>query len=272
MTWNAGLRTLATGIVLLILLVVAAACGNAAEITSTAPPTGASTVTSTAEPTTEASATSTTSSAATSGEPQELTVSAAAGLKAAFTKIGELFDQKNNVKTTFNFAAAGVLQSQIEGGASVDVFASADPKNMNTLVDEGLADASSVKTIAGNEIVLIVPANSTLGIASFEDLANPDVKKVATGNPDSTPLGVATLKILPALDIEASVKPKLIYSETVSQTLEYVAQGEVDAGIVWSSEAQTGGTKIKVVAIADHSWYGEAKFVIGTITNSKNKE
>ena len=268
-----GTSPMAASIILVLLFIVLAtalaACGSQSNaVATTAPPTSAAASSeTTAPPTTQASVTT------TAGKPQELLVSAAAGLKTAFTKIGELFDQQNNAKTTFNFAASGVLQKQIEGGAPGDVFASADPKQMNALVKESLADASSVQTFASNEIVLIVPADSTLGITSFEDLAKADVKKVATGNPDTTPLGVATLKILPALNIADSVKPKLIYSETVSQTLQYVSSGEVDAGIVWTSEALTGGDKVKVVATADPSWYGgKAQFVMGLVTASANKE
>ncbi len=273
-------RTLSTCLVAISLLLLVAGCGDEPPVTTTVPTDGAettagaavTTVATTGSGSTQTTATSTSPSAGGSEETRELVVSAAAGLKAVFTKIGEVFDQESDARTTFNFAASGVLQQQIEGGAPADVFASADPKNMTALVDASLADASSVKTIAGNEIVLIVPAGSSLNITSFQELARADVKKIATGNPGSTPLGVATLKILPALDMEATVKPKLVYSETVSQTLAWVAQGEVDAGIVWSSEAQTGGTKVKVVATADHSWYGEAKFVIGTVTKSANKD
>jgi molybdate transport system substrate-binding protein len=260
-------------ITLVLLLVVLAtalgACGSElSAATTAAPPTSAvASSETTAPPTTEVSTTT------TAGEPQELLVSAAAGLKTAFTKIGELFDQKNNAKTTFNFAASGVLQKQIESGAPGDVFASADPKQMNALLKANLADASSVTTFASNEVVLIVPADSTLGITSFQDLAKADVKRVATGDPDTTPLGVATLKILPALNMEDSVKPKLIYSETVNQTLQYVSSGEVDAGIVWTSEALAGGDKVKVAATADPSWYGgKAEFVIGRVTASANKD
>ena len=69
------------------------------------------------------------------GEVQELTVSAASSLKGAFTEIAAAFDQANNAKTTLNFDAAGTLQKQIEGGAPVDVFASAAPKQVNNLLE-----------------------------------------------------------------------------------------------------------------------------------------
>ena len=261
------LAAIALAILVVLLVTGLGACGSASTTTTTAGPTTTAVASSdtTAPPTSEASTTT------TAGEPQELLVAAAAGLKNAFTEMGAAFDQANNARTTFNFAAAGALQKQIEGGAPADVFASADPRQMNALLKANLADASSVQTFASNKIVLIVPANSALDITSFQDLAKADVKKVATGNPDITPLGVATLEILPKLDMLDSVKPKLIYTETVNQTLEYVSRGEVDAGIVWSSEALAGGDKIKTAAIADPNWYGKVEFVIGTVTASQNK-
>lgn len=211
-------------------------------------------------------------STATSPEAQELIVSAAPGLKKAFTDIGRVFDERNNTATIFNYATVGILQRQIEGGAPADVFASSDPKNMQALLDAGLVDAPSVQAFASDEIVLIVPADSDLTMADFRGLADPDVDQVATGNPDSTPLGVATLKILSLLDLSDSVQPKIVYTESVIQTVEYVARAEVEAGIVWASEARAGGEKVRVVATADPDWYGEVQFVIGTVEASQKKD
>ena len=206
-----------------------------------------------------------------SAEAEPLLVSAAAGLKDAFTEIGQVFDQRNNAETTFNLAASGVLQKQIEGGAPVDLFASADPERMSTLLAAGLVDASSAQTFARNEIVLIVPADSTLGITGFQDLAEAGVKRVATGDPEITPIGQATFAILSKLNLLEAVESKLIYAQTVNQAVDYVARGEVHAGIVWSSEAMPRGDKVKIVAKADPSWHEEGAFVIGIVTTSKHK-
>jgi molybdate transport system substrate-binding protein len=259
--------------VLLVLLTAAlVACGSESTETTDASDAATGGTSAQTNAVTTGEAGNSTTAGESQGEPQELLVSAAAGLKNAFTEIGTEFDKANNAKTVLNFAAAGTLQRQIEGGASADVFASADPKQMNALLDGDLVDAASVKTFASNDIVLVVPADSTLGIAGFEDLAKADVKKVATGNPDVMPLGAATLKILPALNIEDSVKPKLIYAETVNQTLQYVSSGEVEAGLLWTSEALAGGDKVKTVATADPDWYGgRPKFVIGTVSASQVK-
>jgi len=253
---------------LLVLLVTGiVACGSdstesTAGVSST---TVASTETS-APPTTEAGATT-----SLAGQVQELTVSAAAALKGAFTEIAAAFDRANNAKTILNFDAAGTLQKQIEAGAPVDVFASGAPKQMNNLLEADLVDKVSVRDFAGNEIVLVVPADSTLGIASFEDLTGAEVEKVAYGDPAATAHGVAAEETLSTLGLFDQVNPKVIYAANVSQALEYVASGEVDAGIIFATEAKAGGDKVKVVAISEPAWHSEIVFPIGLVSGSEAK-
>ena len=259
---------IALAILLVLLVAGLGACGSASTTTTTAAPTTTTVASSdtTAPPTSEASTTSSTAAA-----PQELTVSAASSLKGAFTEIGKAFDQANNSKTTFNFDASGTLQKQIEGGAPVDVFASAALKQVNALVDEKLVDPASVKNFASNEIVLVVPADSKLGIASFQDLAKADVKKVTYGDPKVAPHGVAAEEILNKLGLFDQVKPKVIYAANVSAALEYVSKGEVDAGVIFATEAKAGGDKVKIVATSDSSWHSKIVYPIGVVSASKNK-
>jgi molybdate transport system substrate-binding protein len=255
--------------VLLVLLVAGlVACGSGSTTTTTATPTttAVSSSETTAPPTTEASTTSSTAAAV-----QELTVSAASSLKGAFTEIGKAFDQANNSKTTFNFDASGTLQKQIEGGAPVDVFASAALKQVNALIDEKLVDAASVKNFASNEIVLVVPADSKLGITSFQDLAKANVKKVTYGDPKVAPHGVAAEEILNKLGLFDQVKPKVIYAANVSAALAYVSKGEVDAGIIFATEAVAGGDTVKIAATSDPSWHSKIAYPVAAVSASKNK-
>jgi len=261
----------AIAVALLVILVLAvAACGS-----STSGSTATTGAVTTAAPSTTAPPTTvgatTTAPPTTNAAVQPLLVSAASSLKKAFTEIGTAFDQENNAKTTFNFDASGTLQKQIEGGAPVDVFASAAPTQVNNLLKENLVDSASVKTFASNEIVLVVPANSTLGITSFQDLTKADVKKVTTGDPAVAPHGKAAIEILTKLSLLTSVKPKLIYAANASQTLDYVSRGEVDAGIMFVTDAKAGGDKVKIVATSDPSWHSEIAYVLATVSASKSK-
>ncbi len=255
-------------VVLFVLLVTGiAACGSdSTETTAAASSTTVASTETTAPPSTEASNTT-----STAGEVQELTASAASSLKGAFTEIGAAFDQANNAKTTFNFDASGTLQKQIEGGAPVDVFASAAPKQINNLLEKSLVDEASIKNFASNEIVLVVPADSTLGITSFEDLTKAEVEKVTYGDPAAAPHGVAAEEILNKLGLFDQVKPKVIYAANVSQALEYVARGEVDAGIIFATEAKAGGDKVKIVATSDPIWHSQIVYPIAIVSASKAK-
>ncbi len=258
------LAILAIAALLVLLVAGVVACGSE-ETTTTAAP-----VTTAAPDTTEASAT-TLAPTTTAAAPQELTVSAASSLKAVFTDIGAAFDAANNAKTVFNFDASGTLQKQIEGGASVDIFASAAMKQMNALVEGKFVDQATVKVFAGNEIVIVVPADSTLGITSFEDLTKADVEKISYGDPAAAPHGVAAEEILTTLKIIDQVKPKVIYAANVTQALEYVTSGEVDAGIIFSTEAETAGDKVKIVATSDSSWHSEIAYPVGIVSSSANQ-
>jgi molybdate transport system substrate-binding protein len=242
---------------LMAIVVTLAACGSGGVTTTTSPGSGTSAAGETGN--------------STAGKTEPLTVSAASSLKAVFTEIGKAFDAATNSKTTINFDASGTLQKQIEAGAPVDVFASAATKQVKALVDEKLVDADSVKTFAGNQIVLVVPADSKLGITSFQDLTKDDVKKITYGDPKVAPHGVAAEEILNKLGIFAQVKPKVIYATNVSQALEYVSTGEVDAAIIFATEAKTGGNKVKVVATADQTWYTPVAYPIALVTTSKAK-
>lgn len=207
----------------------------------------------------------------TTPKVEQLTVSAASSLKAVFTEIGAAFDKANNSKTSFNFDASGTLQKQIEAGASVDVFASAALKQMNTLTGESLVEKSSVKHFASNEIALVVPANSTLGLTSFLSLTSPSVKKVGYGDPAVAPHGVAAEEVMKTLGIYNAVKPKVVYAANVSQATQWVISGQVDAGIVFVTEAYSAGDKMKIIATAKPSWHSPIIYPIGVLTQSKHQ-
>jgi molybdate transport system substrate-binding protein len=268
----------AAAILLVLLLASLAACGSSSTTTTSASPTttpgGADSTTAAPAPadsTTASAESTTTSDTGESLAGGALTISAASSLKDAFTEIGKAFDEANGSKTTFNFDASGTLQKQIEAGAPVDVFAAAAPTQMNNLLAEGLVDQASVKDFASNDIVIAIPARSTLQIASFEDLTKPEVIKVAYGDPAAAPHGAYAEEVLSTLGILDQVKPKVIYTKNASQTLTYVSSGEVDAGIMFATDAAAGGESVKVVATADPGWHSQIVYPIGVVSDTKAK-
>ncbi len=180
---------------------------------------------------------------------QELIVSAAASLTNAFPEIGKLFDKQHpGTKVIFNFAASGPLLRQIAQGAPVDVFASADQKTMDQAQEKGLIVPASRKNFVSNTLVLIMPEKSGLSLAALQNLALPEVKRVALGNPETVPVGRYTREALTQAGLWETLKPKFIYGESVRQVLDYVSRGEVDAGFVFATDAAIAKGKVNTVA------------------------
>ena len=180
----------------------------------------------------------------------DITVSAAASLTNAFTEVKDAFTKKYpDVKVTTNFAASNPLLRQIEEGAPVDVFASADQATMDKASKSGVIDDTSRKDFALNGLALIVPADSKLAIAGPEDLNKAGVQKIAVGNPESVPAGRYAKASLTSTGQWETLQPKYIMGESVRQTLDYVSRGEVDAGIVYMTDAKQAGDKVRVVKV-----------------------
>ena len=169
---------------------------------------------------------------------QEIVVSAAASLTNAFQNVGKAFEQAHpGRKVTFNFAASGALLAQMQQGAPVDVFASADQPTMEKAVAGQLIAAGSRADFVRNELVLIVPAKRAQTPTRLQDLQGDGYKRIAAGTAASVPVGRYTLNVIEQAGLAAALQPKWIYGESVRQVLDYVAREEVDAGFVYRTDA-----------------------------------
>jgi len=186
--------------------------------------------------------------------------------------IDTLYTQANpNVTLTPNFGASGTLQTQIENGAPADVFLSAAAAQMDNLQKENLIVTSSRKNLLDNTLVLIVPNGSTLGLTSFSDLATSKVTKIAVGDPGSVPAGVYAKSAFDELGITAQVQPKEVLGANVTQVLTYVATGNVDAGLVYSTDALSSN-QVKVVAQAPSDINAQIMYSEAVLQGSKNPD
>lgn len=187
----------------------------------------------------------------------DLTVFAAASLDKSFTALTEPWSATHPGSTlTLSFDASSVLRAQVEEGAPVDVFASADLRNPQTLIDECLA-LSPVTVFAANHLVVVVPTANPAGIESPADLAAPGVRIVAAG--DDVPITryaeevIANLAAQPdaAAGYADAVHANVVSKEdNVSAVLAKIALGEGDAGIVYASDASTADG-VTAIAIPD---------------------
>jgi molybdate transport system substrate-binding protein len=172
--------------------------------------------------------------AAAAAKPQRVTllVSAASDVTPAFQEIGILFEQATGIKVTFNFGSTGQLAQQIERGAPVDLFAAANVAFIDRLERQGLIMPDTKKPYARGRITLWSRTDSLLRLMQLEDLAHPDVRRVAMANPTHAPYGVAAREALQSTGIWEQVQPKLVLGENVQQAFQYATRGNVDAAIV----------------------------------------
>ncbi|QNG61687.1 molybdate ABC transporter substrate-binding protein [Bacillus sp. PAMC26568] len=196
----------------------------------------------------------------------ELTVSAASSLQDALKDIKSSFEKKHpNVIINYNFGASGALQQQISQGAPVDVFFSADEDKFQKLVEDGLIDKKNGIGLLSNGLVLIVPKDSSKGIKTFKDLTKAD--KTALGIPESVPAGQYGKDTLEKVNVWKAIEGNVVYGKDVRQVLAYVETNNVDAGIVYKTDALTS-QKVKIAATAKEDTHDPIIYPVGMIKNS----
>ncbi|MFA5904824.1 MAG: molybdate ABC transporter substrate-binding protein [Desulfobacula sp.] len=204
-------------------------------------------------------------------DPKEITVSAAMSLKNAFEDIGRLYESSTGTTCVFNFGASGDLLKQISGGAPVDVFASAAKKDMDEADRQGLTIAGTRTDFALNSVVLIVPVGAKTDLKSFEGLKAMEIQKIAVGNPKSVPAGRYAEDVFTFYNILSSLKDKFIYTENVRQVLDYVARNEVDAGVVYATDAAARLKEVKIAATAPESSHQPVVYPVALVKGTKNE-
>lgn len=202
----------------------------------------------------------------------EITVSAAVSLKDALAEIQKNYQAKQpNVTLVFNLGASGALQKQIEQGAPADIFISAAPKQMDELVAKNLINKATRKNLVENKLVLVVPQSSTLGLNKFEDLTNAGVQKFAMGETTSVPAGQYGQQVLQKLGLWDKAKDKIVFAKDVRTVLAYVETGNVEAGIVYKTDA-VSGAKVKIAATAPEGSHEPIVYPVAILSASKQSK
>lgn len=208
--------------------------------------------------------------AASSPKQASLTVSAAISLKDALEEIKLAFEKDHpEIPVILNLGASGMLQRQIENGAPVDVFLSAAPKQMDVLEAKELVLPGTRREILRNTLVLIVPPDSS--ISGFPDLMRSSVTRVALGEASSVPAGQYAQEVLRYFKIFEDVKRKAVFAKDERQVLTYVETGNVDAGIVYGSDA-LARPRVKIAAEAPEISHSPIRYSAAVIRASRNLE
>jgi len=200
-------------------------------------------------------------------------VSAAASLKDALQEIKVQF-QKNHssIKVEFNLGSSGSLQQQIEQGAPVDVFISAASREMDALASKRLIDKDTRKNLLTNRLALIIPSNDKGSkIKDFSSLTRSEVKKIAIGEPHVVPCGFYSVQVFNRLKIAGQLQSKLVYANSVREVLSLVEMGNVDAGLVYTTDARISN-KVKIVTISAENLHSPIIYSMAIIQSSRNPQ
>ena len=190
-------------------------------------------------------------------QPSEsLLVFAAASLTEAMQDVAKLWEARGEPRLRFNFAASSTLARQLEQGAQANLFASADQPWMDWAQSRTLIVPETRRTLLGNRLVLVTPANSTatVSIAPGMDLLSllgPN-GRLAIGDPSNVPAGLYARQALTKLGLWPTLEPRLARAESVRSALLLVERGEAPLGIVYATDAAIArGVKIAATFPAD---------------------
>lgn len=177
----------------------------------------------------------------------DITVSAAASLTDAFNDIGKAYQAKYpDAKIDFNYAGSGALLQQIDKGAPVDVFASADTVTMDKAAEH--IDPATRQNFVENRLVVIMAKDAQW---DGKDLAaligDKKLKRIAIAHVDNVPVGRYTKGALEKAGLWDKLGERNLPTQNVRQSLDYVARGEADAGFVYATDAAIMPDKVKVV-------------------------
>ncbi|EHJ46634.1 molybdenum ABC transporter, periplasmic molybdate-binding protein [Solidesulfovibrio carbinoliphilus subsp. oakridgensis] len=179
----------------------------------------------------------------------ELTVFAAASLTDVVAALKGDFERLHPGTTVRPaFAASGALLSRLDAGEACDVFLSADIDTMGAAVNRHRVEPGTRTVFAGNTLVLAVPVGNPGRVAGLDSLAMGGVRRIGIGNPESVPAGRYAKRALQQKALTFALASKLVYYPSVRHVLAALAQGELDAGFVYATDAAVAGKDVAVAA------------------------
>jgi len=201
----------------------------------------------------------------------ELTVHAAASLTDALQELKTSYEKTSGDTIVLNLGASSTLARQIQEGAPADLFLSADEAKMDALEKEGLLLAGTRRSLLSNTLVVVVPASGGLKIKSPQDLAGPKVRRLALAEPQTVPAGIYAKEYLTKLGLWDRVRDRVVPTENVRAALAAVESGNVDAGIVYKTDAGIS-QKVEVAYEVPVSAGPDISYPVAVVAKSKNPE
>ena len=202
---------------------------------------------------------------------KEIVISAAASLKNCLEEIIPEYEKNSEDKIILNLGGSGTLRTQIEKGALVDIFISANRENIDMLIDKNIVKKENAYDFLSNILILVKSQYSKSKVNSIEDLKNSNVY-IAIGNPETAPVGKYTLQALENLNILKTLNSeKIIYTKDVSTVVQYIEIGEVDFGIIYESDKNRMKNP-KIIGEFPSNSHDKIIYSLALINNNKETE
>ena len=204
----------------------------------------------------------------------ELIVFCAASLTDVVAGITAEYEKEKDVHVGLNVASSGTLARQVEHGATPSIFISANEKWLEYLSQKNLTEKETEKVIAGNSMVLIAPLKSSLEPFSFDEKINlPQLFKgrISIGDPNHVPAGIYAMQILENLGSKLDLESRLLPAKDVRSALMVVELGEVEAGIVYKTDALKS-EKVKIITEFPDSLSEPIHYYVSIIKGQKNEK
>jgi molybdate transport system substrate-binding protein len=198
---------------------------------------------------------------------EEILVFAAASLTDALVEIVSTGGSNSGPQIIFSFGASSLMARQIEQGAPADIFISADEEKMDQLETKGLLRKGTRKSILSNSLVVVLNKESTNELKSVPELVA--LKRVAIAEPSTVPSGIYARKYLTRQKVWERLEPKILPSENVRAALAAVESGNVEAAMVYKTDANIS-KKVRV-ALEIPATETKISYVIAGVTRERNE-
>ena len=239
-----------------------------------------------------AAAASTAALAGCAAPGPELIVGAASSLEPSLRAFADAFEAEEGVRVTLLPGASGTIARQIEEGAPIDVFASADPAYMARLADQALVEAASVHTFGEGRLVVVATfsVQETAAWTAPEPAvggkvtrraghpwtmvleSDENVRYIAIANPRTAPYGAAAVEALKGAGLWDAIEPKVVYGESVAQALQFVRTGNADVGLVAASLVRDGLAEGLAVYDVDPGDYGSIAETVAVVSATERQQ
>src|SRR5262249_5366881 len=184
-------------------------------------------------------------------------------------EIAANYEKQSSDKIVFNFGASSLLARQITERAPADIFVSADEAKMDDLQRAGLIVSETKRDLLSNSLVIVVPNDSQLVIASTDELIT-KTQKIAIADPRAVPAGIYTKQYLSGLGLWDKLESRMVPTENVRAALAAVESGNVDAGFIYKTDAEIS-KRVKIAFSVPAEKGPTIRYPVAIIKEAKNK-